>query len=97
LLSFVSQTPLVQTRVPAAAVHTPFRVGFVWAVSVGTAVPFVSCGVHMCAVSLHQLPAVQSASTLHPPVASQVPLLLHAPERHTTVPFAIVQGPSPLA
>jgi len=61
-LSLVSHTPLTQTTVPAAAVHVPFSVGPVWAASVGTATPFASWGVHMCAVSLHQLPAPQSAS-----------------------------------
>jgi hypothetical protein len=96
-LSFVSHTPLVHTRVPAAAVHVPSSVGLVCAPSTGTAVPLASCPVQMCVVSSHQLPAVQSASTLQPPLGSHVPLVLHAPERQTVAPVTAVQGPSPLA
>src|SRR3977135_3654060 len=93
----MSQTPLTHTSAPAAGVHMPPSVGFVCGASVGTAVPFMSFGVHMCAISLHQLPPAQSASTLQPPAGSQRPLALHAPERHTTGPLATVQGPSPTA
>ena len=60
-------------------------------------VPLASFGVHVCVVSLHQLPPAQSASRLQPPAGSQRPFVLHAPERHTTPPLAIVQGPSPTA
>jgi hypothetical protein len=70
-LSFVSQTPLTQTSAPAAAVHVPFSVGFMWAPSVGMGVPFARSGVHECAVSLHHLPAPHSASV--------VQVLPHAP------------------
>ena len=66
-LSFASQTPLWQTRAAAAAVHVPFKVGFVWAGSVGNAEPFTSCGVQMCVVSLHQFPAGQLLSTVQAP------------------------------
>jgi hypothetical protein len=97
LLSFTSQTPLAQTSAPAAVVHVPFRVGFVWLASVGTAVPFASCATHACIVSLHHLPVEQSASTLQPPAGSQVPFVLHAAERQSVAPFVAVQGPSPLA
>ena len=93
----MSQTPLVQTSAPAATVHTPFSVGLEWAVSVGTAAPFASWGAQTCAVSLHQLPAAQSASTSQPPIGSQTPLVLHAPERQTVPPVASVHGPSPVA
>ena len=67
------------------------------AASVGTATPFATFAVHWWAVSLHQSPPVQSASTLQPPAGSQSPFALHAPDRHTTAPLAAVQGPSPLA
>lgn len=97
MLSFTSHTPLTQTSAPAAAVHVPLSVGLVWAVSVGTAVPFASCGTHWCIVSLHHLPVAQSASTLHPPEGSQVRFVLQAPERQSVGPSAIVHGPSPLA
>ena len=56
-----------------------------------------SVGVQACDVSLHQVPAEQSASTLHPPTGSHVPLTLQAPDRQTVPPLAAVQGPSPLA
>jgi hypothetical protein len=96
-LSFVSQTPLLQTSVPAAAVQTPFSVGFVCAVSVGMPTPFASWGVHSWAVSLHQLPEGQSESTLQPPVPWHTPPEPHMPERQTVVPSDAVHGPSPLA
>ena len=47
-----------------------------------------------------RLPSVaeQSASTLHPPVGSHVPAVLHVPPRRQTVPeVSVVQGPSPVA
>jgi hypothetical protein len=97
LLSLVSQTPLLQTSVPAAAVHVPSSVGFACGGSVGITVPLESCGVHACVLSSHQLPPVQSASTLHPLGGAHVPFMLHVPERHTTPPFVAVHGPSPLA
>jgi hypothetical protein len=96
-LSFVSHTALAHTSAPAAAVHVPFNVGLVCAGSVATAVPFASFGVQVCVLSAHQSAATQSASTLHPPAGSHVPLVLHAAERHTVVPLATVHGPSPLA
>jgi hypothetical protein len=97
LLSAGSQTPLTQTSVAAAVVHVPLSVGLVWVGSFGTAVPFVSLAVQVCALSRHQVPPVQSPSTLQPPAGSQVPFTLHAPDRHTVPPFAAVQVPSPLA
>jgi hypothetical protein len=97
LLSFTSHTPLTQTSVAAAAVHVPLRVGFVWLVSVGTAVPFGSWATHWCIVSLHHLPVAQSASTLQPPEGSQVRFVLQAPERQSVGPSVAVHGPSPLA
>jgi hypothetical protein len=96
LLSLVSQTPLVQVSVAAAAVQVPSSVGFAWAPSLGTGVPLATVGRHMCIVSLHQVPAAQSASTLQPPEGSHVPLTLHIPERQTLL-VAGVQGPSPFA
>jgi hypothetical protein len=96
-LPFVSQTPLWQVSVAAAGVHVPLSVGLECAGSEGTAPPFATCGVHMWLVSLHQLPAEQSASTLQPPDGSQVPLVLHMPEMQTVPPFTTVQGPSPFA
>jgi hypothetical protein len=68
-LSVVSQTALVQTKAPAAAVHVPSSVGFVWGgESVGIIVPFASVGTHIFAVSLHQSPVGQTESTEHPTV-----------------------------
>jgi hypothetical protein len=58
---------------------------------------FPSLGTHIWTLSSHQLPALQSASTSHPPGGSQTPLTLHAPCWHTTGPVATVQGPSPSA
>jgi hypothetical protein len=58
------------------------------------ATPFAICGVQTLVVSLHQLPARQSASTSQPPIGSQLPSTLHEPERHTTGPVATVHGPS---
>ena len=80
-----------------AILAVPFTVGFMCGGSFGMGVPLGTWGVHMCAVSLHQLPAVQSASTLQPPGGMHRPLLLHTPERQTVGPLATVQGPSPLA
>ena len=62
----VSHTLLVQTSEEAAAVHVPFSVGLTCGASVGSAVPFASVGVHAEAVSLHQLPALQSVSSAQP-------------------------------
>jgi hypothetical protein len=97
LLSAVSHTPLVHTSVPAATVHVPLSVGLACGGSLGTAVAFGSFAVHVCVLSAHHWPAEQSASTLQPPAGSHVPFVLHAPERHTVPPLAIVHGPSPLA
>jgi hypothetical protein len=66
LLSLVSHTALEQTSVPASPVQLPLSVGFVCGASAGSAVPFAKVGVQVWAVSLHQLPAAQSASTLQP-------------------------------
>ena len=97
MLSLLAHTPLTQTSAPAAAEQTPFSVGLEWAASVGTATPFASWGVHWCAVSLHQLPAAQSASTSQPPSGMQTPLEPQEPERQTVAPVVEVQGPSPFA
>jgi hypothetical protein len=96
-LSFVSHTVLVQTSAPAAIVHVPSSVGLECAPSVGRGWPLATVGAQRCVVSLHHVPVAQSASTLHPPAGSHVPFVLHMPERHTTPPFATVQGPSPFA
>jgi hypothetical protein len=96
----VSHTALVQTSVAAGAVQLPLSVGFVCGASLGSAVPFGSLAEQVWAVSLHQLPAVQSASTLQPPCGSQKPFELHTPERHTVAAFPVapvVHGPSPFA
>ena len=88
------------TSAPAGPVHTPFSVGLVCPGSVGIRVPFASFGVHVCVLSMHQLPPTQSASTLQPPRGSHLPFVLHAPERHTTPPLPelpAVHGPSPFA
>ena len=97
LLSVASQTPLMHTSAPAWAVQVLLSVGFICGPSVGISVPLETFGVHMWALSLHQLPPEQSASTLQPPEGAHVPLLLHFPERQTVPPFTIVQGPSPTA
>jgi hypothetical protein len=96
-LSVVSQTPLAHASAPAAAVHIPLSVGELCGGSVGTGIPFATAGVHACVVSLHQSPAGQSASTLHPPAGSHRPLVLHVSDRQTMLAFAAVQGPSPFA
>ena len=97
----MSQTPLTQVSRPAAALHVPFSVGSgaLCAPSVGTGRPLPTLGMQVCAVSSHQLPPVQSASTLQPPGGSQSLLLLHMVERQTTpLPVAPgTQGPSPTA
>jgi hypothetical protein len=92
-----SQTRLAHTSKPASAVHEPPSVGFVWLGSVGIAFPLASCAVHVCALSLHQLPAEQSASTLHPPEGWQREFVLQVPERQTVPALVAVHGPSPLA
>jgi hypothetical protein len=50
----------------------------------------------VCVVVL-QVPPGQSPATLHPPMGSHVPFVLHAPERHTIPALVEVHGPSPLA
>ena len=57
------------------------------------AVLLASFGVQACMAALHQLPPVQSASTLQPPAGWQSRLLLHEPVRQTVAAFAEVQGP----
>jgi hypothetical protein len=94
----LSQTPLWQTSAPASAEQVPFSVGSVCGASVGTFCPLASVGTHMCAVSLHHVPAVvQSASTLQPPAGSHWPFALQAPERHTAGPLVASHEPSPFA
>jgi hypothetical protein len=100
LLSVVSHTALVQTRDAAPTVQVAFSTGFMCGGSLGMSVPLGSFAVHVCDVSSHQSPPAQSASTLHPPAGSHLPLVLHTPERHTVPPLPVgpeVQGPSPLA
>ena len=103
LLSFGSHTPLWQTSAPAAAVHVPFSVGFVCGGSLGIAVPFGSCALHVLTLMSHHMSVAQSASVLQPVGGSQVPFTLHMPERHTTPPLPApaseggVHGPSPVA
>lgn len=77
--------------------HLPVSVGFVWGVSVGTSVPLLSFDLQLRVLSSHQLPAVQSASTLQPAAGRQVRSALHAPERHTTAALASLHGPAPLS
>jgi hypothetical protein len=93
LSSALSHTALWQTSALAWLEHTPLSVGLACGVSVGMAVLLASVGVQVCSVSLHQLPPVQSASTLQPPAGSHKRLLLHAPVRHTVAAFAAVHGP----
>jgi hypothetical protein len=50
----------------------------------------------MCVVVL-QVPPGQSPFTLQPPMGSQVPFVLHAPERHTVLALPAVHDPSPFA
>ena len=64
LLSAASQAPLAQTMEATAGVQVPVSAG-AWPATVGMGLPFGSFGVHVPA--LHQVPPVQSASTLHPP------------------------------
>ena len=71
-------------------------VGVVCGGSLGIVTPLGSLAVQVWVLSVHQLPPVQSASTLQPPRGSQSPLVLHAVERQTVGPVATVQGPSPL-
>jgi hypothetical protein len=97
LSSVASHAPLVQTSAAAAALHLPSNVGLACAASVGIAVPFESCGVHVCTDALHQLPPVQSASTLQPPAGWHLPFELQAPERQTVAAFVASHGPSPSA
>jgi hypothetical protein len=70
----VSQTPVVQTSVAAAAVQVPFSVGFVCGASVGIGVAFASVGVHLPRASSHQLPAPHSASVVQ--VVVQAPVVV---------------------
>jgi hypothetical protein len=49
-------------------VHLPFSVGSLWLLSVGTAVPLASVGVHTAVVSSHQAPCPHSASVVQPTV-----------------------------
>ncbi len=46
---------------------------------------------------MHQLPPVQSPSTLQPPATMQVPFELHANERQRSSAVDAVHGPSPSA
>lgn len=92
LLSAGSQTPLAQTAVPTGEEQVPVSAG-AWLATVGIGVPFASFGVQ--APASHQFPLVQSASTLQPLAATQLPVVLQAPERHTVAAVATVQGPSP--
>jgi hypothetical protein len=94
-LPSLSQTPLTQTSLPTASVQVPSSVGDMCAPSFGSATPLATCGAQVWLVSLHQLPALQSASTSQPPIGSQTPEVLHAPERQTTVAVPAVHGPSP--
>jgi hypothetical protein len=97
LSSAVSQTPLRQVSAAAAVEHVPLSVGLVCSASVGIVVPFGTFAVHVCVEMLHQLPPLQSPSTLQPPVGMQVSPTLQAPERHTVAAFAVEHGPSLLA
>ena len=93
----VSQTPLAQVSVAAAGLHVPSSVGLVCGASVGIEVPLVSVAVQVCAPSLHQLPAGQSASTKQAPAGMQLPFELQRPDRQAVTWLAAVQGPSPSA
>jgi hypothetical protein len=93
----MSQTPLAQVSVAAPAEHVPLSVGLVCGASVGTVVPFATFAAQLCVEMRHQLPPLQSPSTLQPPVGMQVSPTLHAPERHTVAAFAVEHGPSLLA
>jgi hypothetical protein len=95
-LSFVSHAWLWQTRAAALAVQLPSSTGFVCLPSTGIAVPLASCAVHVDVVSSHHEGLAQSASVKQPPVGSQKPVVLHAPERHTPALLAL-HGPSPTA
>ena len=89
----MSHTPLTQTRVAAASVHDPSKVGPTCGASVGMRVPFPSSGKQAPVLSLHHLPASQSASTLQPAPGWHSPFALHEPERQTTAPLPSVHGP----
>jgi hypothetical protein len=95
--SRVSHTPLTQTKVAAASLQMPSSVGLEWGASLGSGVPFPSCGKQAPMATLHHLPPVQSASTLQPVAGWHSPFVLQAAERHTTPPLAIVHGPWPAA
>ena len=96
-LSLVSQTPLVHTSIPAAALHVPSSVGLLCGASDGNALALGSVGRQAFMLTSHHLPMGQSASTLQPPMGSQKPLLLQTVERQTVPPVAPVHGPSPTA
>jgi hypothetical protein len=56
----------------------------------------MALGWQTCAEASHHCAAVQSASTLQPVAARQVPLAEQVPLRHTPG-LCAVQGPSPFA
>src|SRR6185312_8473413 len=67
--------------------------------SLGTGEPLASFGVHWCIDSSHQLPPLQSASTLQLPSGSHWPLALHMPlsqEAPPVAPGAVVLHALPL-
>ena len=70
MLSFASQTPDTQTRVPTAAVQVATAAGVD-----GSTVPFASLGTHVPvagAIPLHQSPLGQSVSERQPVTHSPV-------------------------
>src|SRR6185312_3816092 len=98
-LSLLSQTPLAQVSIAAPLEQLPSSVGFMWGGSLGTGEPLASFGVHWCIDSSHQLPPLQSASTLQLPSGSHWPLALHMPlsqEAPPVAPGAVVLHALPL-
>jgi hypothetical protein len=57
------------------------------------AVLLASVGVQACNVSLHQLPPVQSASTLQPPAGWHKRFELQEPVRQTVAALLALHGP----
>jgi len=92
-LSALSQTALWQTSAAAGDEQLPSRVGLVCGASVGSGLPFGSVALQVCELCSHHLPLAQSASRLQPLAERHLPSAPHAPERHTTAPLALVQGP----
>ena len=95
--SIGSHAAVLQTSVPASALHLPSTVGVVWPGSVGRPIPLSILSAHFFAEMLHQPVAGQSASTRQTPAGMHLPFELQRTDRQTLSWLAAVQGPSPSA